>query len=367
MAVRRLSDPNGRPWEMTTEVEGRTIRRRYWTKLEATTAFAIIRADAARGEFVQPADARIKLATYAEQWLATRTVQPSTYASYEINLRLHVLPLLGERPLSSLRRSDIQKLVRDLQSSGLADRTVRHNARLLGMVLKEAVRDRKLVVSPFDKISLPEQHRRELALLTPDQLRGLFDAAGSPHRPLLMLGATAGLRQGELLGLTVGNLDFLRGVVRVRTQLLTRTGEGAILTDRLKTPASRRDVPIPPSICAVMAEHLAARRPAPDELVFLNGHGRPWRRSSVNDVVWKPALRRAGLPEGYGMHSLRHSYVAMLISENVHPAVIQARLGHRSIVETMDTYAHLIAGAHERTNAAIEAALSLAPPTLHAL
>ncbi len=59
-------------------------------------------------------------------------------------------------------------------------------------------------------------------------------------------------------------------------------------------------------------------------------------------------MRRAGLPEGYGFHALRHTDAPGLIAENVHPRVIQARLGHRSIIEIMDTYGQFPEAHEER-------------------
>jgi integrase len=74
--------------------------------------------------------------------------------------------------------------------------------------------------------------------------------------------------------------------------------------------------------------------------------------------VWKPTLRRAGLPTGYGMHALRHTYASTLIAQGQHPRVIQARLGHASIVETMDTYGHLFPDSHEATARSIDTAFA---------
>jgi integrase len=91
-----------------------------------------------------------------------------------------------------------------------------------------------------------------------------------------------------------------------------------------------------------------------DGLVFPNRRGQVWRRGSFNDSVWKPTLRKAGLAEGFGFHALRHTYASGLIAENVHPRVIQARLGHKSIVETMDTYGHLFPDARDETTQALD-------------
>jgi integrase len=89
---------------------------------------------------------------------------------------------------------------------------------------------------------------------------------------------------------------------------------------------------------------------APSFVILVRGH---WR-GAFNESVWKPALERAGLPHAYGFHSLRHTYASSLISQGLHPRVIQARLGHKSIVETMDTYGHLFPDANDETTRALD-------------
>ncbi len=162
------------------------------------------------------------------------------------------------------------------------------------------------------------------------------------------------MRQGELLGVRLGAVNFLRRELSVQTQAKT-VGRGApVVTERLKTPASRRLLPLPTFVVDVLAAHLERNGTGPDGLLFTNPRGEVWRRGSFNDSVWKPALRRAGLPTSYGMHALRHTYASSLIAAGLHPKVIQARLGHKSIVETMDTYGHLFPEQLHETAAVLD-------------
>jgi integrase len=91
---------------------------------------------------------------------------------------------------------------------------------------------------------------------------------------------------------------------------------------------------------------LLAERPGedPDALVFTAPEGGPlrscWRRR-----FWKPAVRKAGLPEDLRIHDLRHTAAALLIRQGAHPKAIQAHLGHSSITVTMDLYGHLFPDA----------------------
>ncbi|HYB14849.1 MAG TPA: tyrosine-type recombinase/integrase, partial [Streptosporangiaceae bacterium] len=72
---------------------------------------------------------------------------------------------------------------------------------------------------------------------------------------------------------------------------------------------------------------------------------------------WREAVKAAGLPAGTRYHDLRHFYASALIAANLNPKVVQARLGHASIAETMDTYGHLFPDSEDLGRGAVEAAL----------
>lgn len=351
---RKLQHTRGTSWEITYRVNGQMARRRYATRQQANDALSKIRVDIARGMGLLPVDAKITMAEYSHQWLATLQVRDSTRANYVSYLRNHIVPALGRRPLSSLRRSDIAAFVAGLVDKGLKPSTVRHCYNVVAMVLRSACYDRVLNVSPCYKIKLPQSAGRTLPVLTPEQVRLLLDAAWDCDLAVLATAVGTGMRQGETLGLRLPHLNLLRRELAVEEQAMSPSGGQPYVTIDLKTSASRRVLPLPDFVIQAIARHLEVYGPGVDGLVFANRRGQVWRRGSFNDSVWKPTLRRAGLAEGFGFHALRHTYASGLIAENVHPRVIQARLGHKSIVETMDTYGHLFPDAREETTHALD-------------
>ena len=60
------------------------------------------------------------------------------------------------------------------------------------------------------------------------------------------------------------------------------------------------------------------------------------------------------------MHGLRHSHASHLLAENVHPKIVQERLGHSSIAITMDIYSHLMPNMQADAAAKVDAALRAA-------
>jgi integrase len=181
------------------------------------------------------------------------------------------------------------------------------------------------------------------------------------------------MRHGEALGLEVGPVDFLRRTLEVRQQLVTMPGEPPYLAP-LKTPASYRTIPLPQVVVGALTAHLAAFpavdveildttiKPVPKWrsalLVFTNDADQPIRRTKFSNI-WRPAADAAGLGTGVTFHDLRHYYASLLIQHGESVKVVQKRLGHKSAVETLDTYSHLWPDSEDRTREAIDAVLSL--------
>lgn len=352
---RKIAHGRGFSYEITYRVDGRMVRKRFPTMRLAEQALARAQVAAMDGTYVFRGDAKTTIAEYAPTWLASLRVEPSTLSGYQTYLRCQVLPHLGTRAMSSLRRSDINAFVGALIGKGLAPRTVRHIYALLAMLLRSAVYDRLLTTTPCYKISLPAIPPSKLSILTPEQVTALLYEARPDHHAVLALGVGTGMRQGELLGVRLRAVNFLRRELWVEAQAKTPAGGGApVISDRLKTPASRRLLPLPAFVVEALASHVEQYGAGEDGVLFTNPRGEVWRRGSFNDSVWKPALRRAGLPREYGMHALRHTYASSLIAAGLHPKVIQARLGHKSIVETMDTYGHLFPEQLHETAAVLD-------------
>ena len=163
------------------------------------------------------------------------------------------------------------------------------------------------------------------------------------------------MRQGECFGLTVDRIDFLRRTVLVDRQLVTISGRPPFLAPP-KTAASVRSIPVPTVVVDALAAHLAEHPPLEDGFMFVTDAGRPIRRTAFGDV-WRAAVKAAGAPTGTGFHELRHYYASLLIRHGESVKVVQARLGHASASETLDTYSHLWPDSDDRTRAAVDSVL----------
>ena len=101
-----------------------------------------------------------------------------------------------------------------------------------------------------------------------------------------------------------------------------------------KAAASYRTVPLPQVVAEALAEHLRAFPVEPGGLLFTAPNGEPIRRTMFGEKVWRPATRKAKLPEAV-FHELRHYYASLLIRHSESVKVVQARLGHATAAETL--------------------------------
>ncbi len=92
--------------------DGGERSRSFATKSDAEQWLDTVRGDLARGTYVDPAGGKKRFGEYAREWQATRVHRPSTEVQVESHLRLHVLPRFEDRPLGSIRRSEIQAFVK---------------------------------------------------------------------------------------------------------------------------------------------------------------------------------------------------------------------------------------------------------------
>jgi integrase len=326
------------------------------------------------GTYVDPRAGRVTVRDYAETWRRAQVHRPTTRAHVETHLRRHVYSAFGDRPIADVLPSDVQAWVAAL-SARLAPATVQVVHGILSSIFKAAVRDRKLVANPCEGTRLPRRHSRPVEPLTVEQFERLVDVMPARWRALVVLAAGTGLRQGEALGLTSDRVDFLRRSLSIDRQLITVQGQEPFLGPP-KTRASVRTIPLPDVVRLEMARHVELFAPAevqildrtaPAErlsaapLLFTADGGEPVRRTAFSAQVWRPAVAAAGLPAGTRFHDLRHFYASLLIRHSESVKTVQARLGHASAAETLDTYSHLWPDSDDRTREAVDQAFKIEP------
>jgi integrase len=310
----------------------------------------------------------LKLDEYLGRWLTDcvrDTVRPTTFERYEQMVRLHIGPVLGKVKLKNLTSAHVRGLYRQKLDAGLSPRTVQYIHVTLHKALKQAIADGLIPRNATEAVRPPQVRREEMRPLTAEQVKVLFEAAkGDRLEALYILAVTAGLRQGELLGLKWDDIDLEAGTLQVRRTLTTAKG-GPVLSAP-KTKGSRRTVRLSKTGLEALRSHLERQLGEIDQvgglwrengLIFASEIGEPLSRQLVTAHRFKPLLKRAGLPERR-FHDLRHTCATLLLSKNVNPKVVSEMLGHASIAITLDTYSHVLPTMQESAAKAMEDALS---------
>ena len=137
-------------WWLFIRHRGQRKSKRIGDRETAQKVARSIRERIAAGDLRLGAVGDDTLETYARAWLAglSGNLKASTIAFYSDNLRRHVLPALGARPISTLARKDCRDLVATIRGKGLRLNTVRGITRTLSAVLSSAVEDDKLPANP---------------------------------------------------------------------------------------------------------------------------------------------------------------------------------------------------------------------------
>lgn len=208
-----------------------------------------------------------------------------------------------------------------------------------------------IAASPCRRVQLPPDLRSEPALLTPEYVSAIAETIDRRHRALVLTAAYTGLRWGELTGLRVQRIDFLRRRIDVAQILIEVDGE--LSFGPPKTRTSRALVSFPPFLTDELAAHVAAfADPEPQRgLVFTSDDGAPLRRSNFRRRVWVPAVAAAGAPPAARFHDLRHACASWLIHAGANPLEVAAKLRHARVTTTLATYGHLFPGTDERLDA----------------
>lgn len=349
--------PNGKWRARFRDDEGQEHARHFERKVDASQWLDTVTASLVRGDYVSPGAGVVTFREYAERWRAVQPHRPTTAELVERHLRVHVYPAWGTRPLRTIRTTDVQALIKTLHAD-LAPATVVVVHRYVTAILKAAVADRELAVSPAAGVKAPKIPRRQIVPMTVDEVEAIREAMPGHLRALVILAAGTGLRQGEAFGLTLGRVDFLRRRLTVDRQLVGLSGREPTL-QAPKTDASVRVVPLPQVVVDALARHVQDFPPSEDGFLFTNLNGDPLRRSAFG-TAWRQACAAAGV-RGHTFHSLRHFYASLLIRHGESVRTVQDRLGHASATETLETYAHLWPDSDDRTRAAVDGVLGEAP------
>lgn len=355
------------------ESDGRARAKTFRRKVEADRFAAIISADIVRGHYVDPDAGKVRFEEYANEWLAAQTFEEGTVEMVELRFRLHVMPHLGSRNLSDVRPSTIQGWLRTLTGlSGNYQKVIYAN---VSSVFTAAVDDGLIPKNPCKAPSVrrPKSDPRKLRPWTREQAMAVRDQLPDRFKLVVDLGVGLGLRQGEIFGLSLDDIDLNTGEVEIRRQVKLLGSNRQLFG--LPKGRKIRTVPLPDRVLELINDHVTRYPPravtlpwdksdGPErtfELILFSRESGALNRNYFNSKIWRPALAAAGVEpkRENGCHALRHFYASTLLDAGESILALSEYLGHADPGFTLRTYTHLMPSSTERTKAAIDAMLSV--------
>ncbi|MFF4403693.1 tyrosine-type recombinase/integrase [Streptomyces sp. NPDC001404] len=388
------------------------VRARSFEKVaDAERWKAKAQAQSLAGEFTDPRDGNLLLKTYVEDtWWPSLSADPSTLETTHRLVWKHVLPHLGHLPLRNITVATLRTWLKTLEPNLGAGTTIAAWS-YFSNILEYAVDDGKIPKNPCKAktVSPPAPPEYKARAWSRERVAAVRGALHERFRIMADLGAGAGLRQGEVLGLSVDDIDEEAGLLHIRRQVKKI---GSKLVFALPKGGKTRTVPLPIHLARRLKAHLQQfpaqavtlpwgdprppktdretkdRAPQTHRLVVTTVQGCAIRRDQWNMRYWKPALVAAGViapgkvvvrpnperPGGgglkviqfeesreHGFHSLRHTFASVQLHARESVVAVSKWMGHADPSITLRIYAHFIPEANNRGRQVMDAWFESAP------
>ncbi|MFZ1187768.1 MAG: tyrosine-type recombinase/integrase [Pseudolabrys sp.] len=337
-----------------TDQNGERHIQTFDRKKDADDCHAAIKVDVGKG--VHTAHSKsLSIAQAAENWIKYVELEKrerTTVVQYRNHVDNHINPRLGRERLAKLTTPRIQAF-RDELLAALSRAQAKKVLTSLKSLLKDAQRRGHVAQNVAVSVSIKRDNRDKARLKvgvdipTPDEIKRIIHAATGRMRRLLIVAIFTGLRSSELRGLRWDDVDLEAKELHVR-QRADRYNE----MGKPKSEAGERVIPLGPMVVNTLREWRLACPRGELGLALPNAMGKIWNHAGIvramcRTMVAAGVVDAEGEAKYTGLHSLRHFYASWCINRKADGGLelpaksVQARMGHSSIVITMDTYGHL--------------------------
>lgn len=288
---------------------------------------------------------------YFELWLKAikPTLAPRTVEGYDGYIRRYAVPRIGKMKLSDIRTHHIQAVYIDV-GVDLSATTVRNLHANMNACFSWAVRHRYISENPCKYTDRPAKVRPEIVVLDDAEALAFVEKCREmPNGIIFEFALETGMRPEEYLALRWRDISG-REISVAQAVQYNQKGGGFYFKD-IKTQKGRRRISISERLQRLIAEHrrrqlthrMALKVTWADlDLVFPNEVGNPFILKNLSSRHFKPIVEAAGITRNITLYSLRHSCATLLLMHGTNAKVVADRLGHASVVMTLDTYSHVL-------------------------
>lgn len=304
----------------------------------------------------------IKLDDWFKRWVDVykkKSVRPNTLREYTHIYSKNISPILGNRNINSLVKTDIQQLIKKVNDDGYLYERQNKVKVILTDMFARAIEDDLMVKNPTKGVKLYRDKISSARALTIGEQDVFFEFCKNTfYDNLFNVAVNTGLRPGELFALTIKDINFEQKYIDVnKTLVYQKYLDDECKTFHLeppKTKQSYRHVPIN-STCidylkrqVELKEIVSSRRPKMQtDYLFVTRFNTP-----LNSVIYSDAIRsvirrinETRNPKNqfdfFSGHTFRHTFATRCLEAGIQPKVVQSYLGHATLKMTMDLYTHV--------------------------
>ena len=321
--------PNGATYKGKTYPPGKSLEIKLgnlssWTWEQLVSKHTELQGRADRGEPLEEAPA-ILFEAWAKEWLERAQRRIRNFETEEVNVRVHLLPYFGPKPLITIRVQDVNRWIAN-QLKELAPGTVKRQLNTLKAILNDALRAGHIEANPCNNAEPIRGMSARRRFLDHEELLGLLAAAEKVVEWLpdwILWCIHSGMRKEEIRALDWSDIQLLdddRQFVIVRT---SKAGEPRLVhCTRTMTE---------------ILERQKARKLEGDNHVF------PVTKMTLRRK-WEKARKRAGLAD-VTMHDLRRTHSTHAAAAGVDLRTLAARIGHSDLTMLQNHYAAIVGSA----------------------
>jgi integrase len=303
----------------------------------------------------------ITLDEYHKKWLVVKQlkVRIRTLDDYQRLCRLYIVPYFGNRSMRNIKTADINDFYISLVNRGTGVPTIGYVHRVLRTIFSNAIREGVVNFNPCMYASRPKTKKtRNAEVMSESDLVAFLDLADKTSFGMLFRTAgMTGLRLGELLGLTWGDVNFAKGKIHVNKQIPTRHVKGTKrVATETKTDAGNRILPVGNTLLRDLQRHQDLQKAhiafmgsswKDQNLVFPSNIGTPLQ-AGYPEKASKQIFAVIGLDNSFTFHNLRHTAASIMLNNGMSLVEVSKYLGHSSPTVTAEIYAHVMPGGLEK-------------------
>ena len=330
--------------------DGREKAKTFTLRREAVAYAAKMEADISSGQYLDPAGRKTLFRTLAEEHrdAALRPTTKSTRGTV-----VNQLGTLGDMPIGAVKPAHIQEWAAGQLADGIKPSTVKSRLIVIKAVCNRAVEDGLIPRNPAKrvKVEVPPDTVTAHDVPTPVQVNALIDVfqdgsiitddegntvrRHAPSRSMTLavkLAANTGMRVSEVLGLRAVDVNEGAGTITLAEQQGRRPR---------KTARSERTIQLDKDTMSSLVAYVRDWGVSGVEQVIRGRGGQPLTYKSVQHFM-RTRVPDCGYPDHMTFHSLRHFHATMLLRAGVPIKLVSARLGHGSVTQTLNVYAHFL-------------------------